>query len=68
MYYGGIFMFAAILTFALIIFLGAPGVGRSHIKNALLTKYPDKFSYPAPRKKTLFLSFQEPSSSSCHFC
>ncbi|KAM4726227.1 LOW QUALITY PROTEIN: 55 kDa erythrocyte membrane protein [Anableps anableps] len=29
-------------------FLGAPGVGRSHIKNALLTKYPEKFSYPAP--------------------
>lgn len=29
---------------------GAPGVGRSHIKNSLLTKYSDKFSYPAPRK------------------
>uniref|UniRef100_A0A4W6F5A7 55 kDa erythrocyte membrane protein n=1 Tax=Lates calcarifer TaxID=8187 RepID=A0A4W6F5A7_LATCA len=26
----------------------APGVGRSHIKNALLTRYPEKFSYPAP--------------------
>ncbi|KAM4620691.1 55 kDa erythrocyte membrane protein isoform 3-T3 [Polymixia lowei] len=26
----------------------APGVGRSHIKNALLTKYPEKFAYPAP--------------------
>ncbi|XP_029924617.1 55 kDa erythrocyte membrane protein isoform X1 [Myripristis murdjan] len=28
--------------------IGAPGVGRSHIKNALLTRYPDKFAYPAP--------------------
>ncbi|KAM4620689.1 55 kDa erythrocyte membrane protein isoform 1-T1 [Polymixia lowei] len=28
--------------------IGAPGVGRSHIKNALLTKYPEKFAYPAP--------------------
>lgn len=31
-----------------LVLIGAPGVGRSHIKNALLTKYPDKFSYPAP--------------------
>lgn len=27
---------------------GASGVGRSHIKNALLSQNPDKFSYPAP--------------------
>uniref|UniRef100_A0A8C2GXM5 Membrane protein, palmitoylated 1 n=1 Tax=Cyprinus carpio TaxID=7962 RepID=A0A8C2GXM5_CYPCA len=26
----------------------APGVGRSHIKNSLLSKYPEKFAYPAP--------------------
>ncbi|KAA8587189.1 hypothetical protein FQN60_001025 [Etheostoma spectabile] len=31
-----------------LVLIGAPGVGRSHIKNALLTKYPEKFSYPAP--------------------
>uniref|UniRef100_A0AAQ4RQV9 55 kDa erythrocyte membrane protein n=2 Tax=Gasterosteus aculeatus aculeatus TaxID=481459 RepID=A0AAQ4RQV9_GASAC len=31
-----------------LVLIGAPGVGRSHIKSALLTKYPDKFSYPAP--------------------
>ncbi|XP_060941550.1 55 kDa erythrocyte membrane protein [Limanda limanda] len=31
-----------------LVLIGAPGVGRRHIKNALLTKYPDKFSYPAP--------------------
>lgn len=31
-----------------LVLIGAPGVGRSHIKNALLTKYPEKFSYPVP--------------------
>uniref|UniRef100_A0A3Q2NYE3 55 kDa erythrocyte membrane protein n=1 Tax=Fundulus heteroclitus TaxID=8078 RepID=A0A3Q2NYE3_FUNHE len=31
-----------------LVLIGAPGVGRSHIKNALLTRYPKKFSYPAP--------------------
>uniref|UniRef100_A0A673B6P7 55 kDa erythrocyte membrane protein n=1 Tax=Sphaeramia orbicularis TaxID=375764 RepID=A0A673B6P7_9TELE len=31
-----------------LVLIGAPGVGRSHIKNALLTKYPEKFCYPAP--------------------
>ncbi|XP_029028658.1 55 kDa erythrocyte membrane protein [Betta splendens] len=31
-----------------LVLIGAHGVGRSHIKNALLTKYPEKFSYPAP--------------------
>ncbi|KAM8897285.1 55 kDa erythrocyte membrane protein isoform 2-T2 [Spinachia spinachia] len=31
-----------------LVLIGAPGVGRSHIKSALLTKYPEKFSYPAP--------------------
>uniref|UniRef100_A0AAQ5XMZ6 55 kDa erythrocyte membrane protein n=1 Tax=Amphiprion ocellaris TaxID=80972 RepID=A0AAQ5XMZ6_AMPOC len=31
-----------------LVLIGAPGVGRSHIKNSLLTKYAEKFSYPAP--------------------
>ncbi|XP_034033611.1 55 kDa erythrocyte membrane protein [Thalassophryne amazonica] len=31
-----------------LVLIGAHGVGRSHIKNALLTKYPEKFSYPIP--------------------
>ncbi|KAM3868668.1 55 kDa erythrocyte membrane protein [Diretmus argenteus] len=31
-----------------LVLIGAPGVGRSHIKHALLTKYPEKFAYPAP--------------------
>uniref|UniRef100_A0A672IG70 Membrane protein, palmitoylated 1 n=1 Tax=Salarias fasciatus TaxID=181472 RepID=A0A672IG70_SALFA len=31
-----------------LVLIGAPGVGRSHIKSALLTKYTDKFSYPSP--------------------
>ncbi|KAJ7996564.1 hypothetical protein DPEC_G00238340 [Dallia pectoralis] len=31
-----------------LVLIGAPGVGRSHIKSSLLTKYPEKFSYPAP--------------------
>uniref|UniRef100_A0A673XI84 55 kDa erythrocyte membrane protein n=1 Tax=Salmo trutta TaxID=8032 RepID=A0A673XI84_SALTR len=31
-----------------LVLIGAPGVGRSHIKSLLLTKYPEKFAYPAP--------------------
>ncbi len=31
--------------------LGAHGVGRRHIKNTLIAKYPDKYAYPIPRKK-----------------
>jgi len=38
-----------VLFNVLFLFKGAPGVGRSHIKNSLLTKYPEKFAYPAPR-------------------
>ncbi|KAG7246275.1 hypothetical protein CRUP_002241, partial [Coryphaenoides rupestris] len=30
-----------------LVLIGAPGVGRSHIKNALLSKYPERFAYPA---------------------
>jgi len=29
--------------------LGAHGVGRRHIKNTLITTYPDRFAYPIPR-------------------
>ena len=29
---------------------GAHGVGRRHIKNTLINKYPERFSYPIPRK------------------
>jgi len=28
---------------------GAHGVGRRHIKNTLITTYPDRFAYPIPR-------------------
>lgn len=31
-----------------LVLIGVSGVGRSHIKNALLTKYPERFSYPVP--------------------
>ncbi|XP_048853756.1 55 kDa erythrocyte membrane protein isoform X2 [Brienomyrus brachyistius] len=31
-----------------LVLIGAAGVGRSHIKKSLLTKYPEKFMYPAP--------------------
>ncbi|EMP39131.1 55 kDa erythrocyte membrane protein [Chelonia mydas] len=31
-----------------LVLIGASGVGRSHIKNALLSKNPEKFGYPAP--------------------
>ena len=31
-------------------FAGAHGVGRRHIKNTLINKYPERFSYPIPRK------------------
>ncbi|XP_031664619.1 55 kDa erythrocyte membrane protein isoform X1 [Oncorhynchus kisutch] len=37
-----------------LVLIGAPGVGRSHIKSLLLTKYPGKFAYPAPRKAFTF--------------
>uniref|UniRef100_A0A665XBG5 55 kDa erythrocyte membrane protein n=1 Tax=Echeneis naucrates TaxID=173247 RepID=A0A665XBG5_ECHNA len=38
-----------------LVLIGAPGVGRRHIKSALLAKYPEKFSYPSTR---LNLPFQ----------
>ena len=31
-------------------FSGAHGVGRRHIKNTLINKFPERFSYPIPRK------------------
>lgn len=34
--------------------LGAHGVGRRHIKNTLIAKYPDKYAYPIPRKLHYF--------------
>uniref|UniRef100_H0WMQ3 55 kDa erythrocyte membrane protein n=1 Tax=Otolemur garnettii TaxID=30611 RepID=H0WMQ3_OTOGA len=33
-----------------LVLIGASGVGRSHIKNALLSQNPEKFVYPAPCK------------------
>jgi len=30
-----------------LVIIGAPGVGRSHIKSSLLSKYPEKFAYPS---------------------
>jgi len=33
-----------------LVLLGAHGVGRRHIKNTLISKYPDKYAYPIPRK------------------
>lgn len=40
-----------------LVLLGAHGVGRRHIKNTLIAKYPDKYAYPIPRK-ILFISRQ----------
>nr|XP_033801011.1 55 kDa erythrocyte membrane protein isoform X2 [Geotrypetes seraphini] len=31
-----------------LVLIGASGVGRSHIKTALLSQYPEKFAYPVP--------------------
>ncbi|XP_077321325.1 55 kDa erythrocyte membrane protein [Lithobates pipiens] len=31
-----------------LVLIGVSGVGRSHIKNTLLSKYPERFAYPAP--------------------
>ncbi|XP_028671925.1 55 kDa erythrocyte membrane protein [Erpetoichthys calabaricus] len=31
-----------------LVLIGAPGVGRSHVKSTLLAKHPDKFAYPSP--------------------
>lgn len=33
--------------------LGAHGVGRRHIKNTLIAKYPDKYAYPIPRELSI---------------
>lgn len=33
-----------------LVLLGAHGVGRRHIKNTLIAKYPDKYAYPIPRE------------------
>uniref|UniRef100_T1GJ55 Guanylate kinase-like domain-containing protein n=1 Tax=Megaselia scalaris TaxID=36166 RepID=T1GJ55_MEGSC len=32
-----------------LVLLGAHGVGRRHIKNTFIAKYPDKYAYPIPR-------------------
>lgn len=37
-----------------LVLLGAHGVGRRHIKNTLIAKYPDKYAYPIPRKTSFF--------------
>ena len=40
-----------VIDIQLVLFLlGAHGVGRRHIKNTLINKYPERFSYPIPRK------------------
>lgn len=39
-----------------LVLLGAHGVGRRHIKNTLIAKYPDKYAYPIPRKLTTFIA------------
>lgn len=36
-----------------LVLLGAHGVGRRHIKNTLIAKYPDKYAYPIPRKLSI---------------
>lgn len=38
-----------------LVLLGAHGVGRRHIKNTLIAKYPDKYAYPIPRMSLLLL-------------
>lgn len=44
-----------------LVLLGAHGVGRRHIKNTLIAKYPDKYAYPIPRKLTL--TFDPPTGT-----
>lgn len=47
----------AVLSALLFLFFpGAHGVGRRHIKNTLINKYPGRFSYPIPRKYSLWNS------------
>lgn len=38
--------------------IGAHGVGRRHIKNTLITKHPDRFAYPIPRKFSWLIIWQ----------
>lgn len=42
-----------------LVLLGAHGVGRRHIKNTLISKYPDKYAYPIPRKIILNSKFNK---------
>lgn len=41
-----------------LVLLGAHGVGRRHIKNTLISKYPDKYAYPIPRKSTSWTYYE----------
>lgn len=41
-----------------LVLLGAHGVGRRHIKNTLIAKYPDKYAYPIPRKLSMITRIQ----------
>lgn len=42
-----------------LVLLGAHGVGRRHIKNTIISKHPDKYAYPIPRKYLkFFLNFK----------
>ena len=41
----------------LVYILGAHGVGRRHIKNSLIARFPDKYAYPIPRMYFYLLFF-----------
>ena len=36
-------------------FSGAGGVGRRHIKNTLIARNPSRYTYPRPRKYSIFI-------------
>lgn len=49
-----------------LVILGAHGVGRRHIKNTLISTYPDRFAYPIPHT-TRKLNSEEENGRTYHF-
>lgn len=50
-----------------LVLLGAHGVGRRHIKNSLISGWPQRFAYPIPRRFNQFTSLDSSISSSSDY-
>jgi len=43
-------LFKGVNSYIFMVFIGAHGVGRRHIKNTLISTYPKRYAYPIPRE------------------